>query len=464
MLTRELETTKGAIRLLSHPSPDVIAAMPVGDGLGARSRFRPEALQRMLGQVSALEDAAVVVAGTPEGQLAGYLVMVRTDPLERWGRDPALPLYEVAGLEVARPFRRLGLARGMLALALAPEAWEARIVLAPLVAGQWDLPGTGLGKPEYRWLLLRLFRRLGFAEFPTDEPDILADPANLLLVRVGQRVGPGPYLRFSALLTEREAGSLRQINLLPKAERELIYTRLIPEDLFEAFGIQRHTLTDRAGRRLVTFFCPPDQELVRIEVRRDPEDPDCLYLLKLDQTFDGELELGFIIINDVRGERFHIDRDAAGRDTRLGTAGRNRQEEERAMRAGLAPGQVRQGLRLFGKVFGLIERFSAAVGRDRFILEPKFYHVAILCEHHGFGYLLGREDMEAIHRGFAPGGPLLQYLDSSTPFRRPDMERTARGRSWALHDGILGEPWKSPRMYKPVGKAVQISTAPGLAY
>ncbi len=196
-------------------------------------------------------------------------------------------------------------------------------------------------------------------------------------------MAPDRYLRFSGLLTEREVSSVRQLNLLPPEEREAIYRRLIPEGLLETFGIDRRTLTDRAGRRLVTFLCAPDQELVRIEVRLNPEDRDCLYLLKFDQTFDGDLELGFIMLTDPRGERFHIDRNAEGRDTRLGTAGRNLQEEERAMRAGLAPGQVRRGLGLFGPALGLIERFAASLGRDRFVLEPKFYHVAIQCEHYG---------------------------------------------------------------------------------
>jgi hypothetical protein len=462
MLTRELETAKGSIRLIGRPESEVIASLGVADGLGGRFRSRPERLQRMLGEVAARADAEVVVAGTPQGQLVGYLVIAPPDPLERWGRDPGLPLDEVAAFEVAGPFRRLGLATGMLALALAHERWEARIVLAPLYAGQWDLLGSGLVKPVYRRMLLRVFQRAGFAEFPTDEPEVRADPANLLVVRVGARVPPDRYLRFSGLLMEREVSSLRQINLLPAEEREAIYRRLIPEGVLDTFGIDGRTLTDRAGRRLVTFLCPPDQELVRIEVRLNPEDLDYTYLLKLDLTFDGELELGFIIINDPRAERFHVDRDAEGRDLSLGTAGRNLPEEERAMRAGLAPGQVRRGLRLFGTALGLIERFSASLGRDRFVLEPKFYHVAIRCERHGLGYLIGREDMEEIHRGFTPGGALLRRLDGSTPFRWPGMERTATGRSWALHDQILGEPWKSPRMVKLVGKDLQISTCPRL--
>ncbi|MFN3476799.1 MAG: hypothetical protein ACK4Z6_04505 [Candidatus Methylomirabilales bacterium] len=64
-----------------------------------------------------------------------------------------------------------------------------------------------------------------------------------------------------------------QLNFLPIEEREAIYPRLIPEELFETFGIDRRTLTDRSGRRLVTFLCPPGQDLVRIEVWLHPLPP-----------------------------------------------------------------------------------------------------------------------------------------------------------------------------------------------
>ncbi len=460
----DLDTSKGSIRLCRRPEPGLLAGMTVEEGLGAAFRRKSDVLKAMLQRVASLEQAELVVAWTSEGRIVGYLLLLPPGPLERWGRDPALPLHELVGIEVARPFRRLGIAKAMLGLAFAPERWEQRIVLAPLYASQWDREGNALDQRRYRRMLLVLLWRFGFAEFPTDDPEILADPANLLVVRVGRQVPPEVYLRFSALLSEGEAASIREINLLERAERERIYGRLIPPEVFETFRINPTTLTDPLGKRLVDFNCPPDQEMVRIEVRREPEDRDCLYLLKLDRTFDADLELGFIVINDLRAERFHIDRDEAGRDTRMGTAARNLPEEEGALQAGLAPGQVRRGLSLFGKGLLLVEAFAAYLGRDRFVLEPNFYHVAIRCEKLGLGYLVGREEMDRIHRDFQPGGVLFRRLDGSTPFRRRGMEGTARGRSWAIHDGILGEPWRLPRMVKRVGIHAGILTFPDAVY
>ena len=69
--------------------------------------------------------------------------------------------------------------------------------------------------------------------------------------------------------------------------------------------------------------------------------------------------------------------------------------------------------------------------------------------------------MEWIHQEFqAPHGELFKRLDGSTPFRMPGMEQTVRGRSWAIHDGILGEPFTAIHMYRRVRVDAGISTFP----
>ncbi|MBI2456054.1 MAG: hypothetical protein HYV46_07945 [candidate division NC10 bacterium] len=40
----------------------------------------------------------------------------------------------------------------------------------------------------------------------------------------------------------------------------------------------------------------------------------------------------------------------------------------------------------------------------------------------------------------------------------PEASATVRGRSWAIHDGILGEPWRVPRLYKILGRATALPT------
>ena len=71
---------------------------------------------------------------------------------------------------------------------------------------------------------------------------------------------------------------------------------------------------------------------------------------------------------------------------------------------------------------------------------------------------MGKRLMESIHAGFQPGGDLHAQLDGSNPFRKPEAADSIRKRSWAIHDGLLGEPFTNVTMYKGVGKSAGIST------
>jgi hypothetical protein len=259
--------------------------------------------------------------------------------------------------------------------------------------------------------------------------------------------------------------SIYEVNHLPPEERVRIYTALIPPSLFTLFGIHRATFLNRAGEKAIQFHTPESHGFVSIDVRQAPAERDSIFFLQLSDTpFMDNLELSFIVINDVRGERFQIDRDPEGRDTLFGTALRNIAEEERALRAGLSPGQVRPGLKLFRDFVPLLERFATRLSMSILTGEALFYHNAIHYERHGFGYLEGRKRMEEIDADFRPGGRLYDRLDGSTPFRRKGAESSARGRSWAIQDGILGEPWVSPRLFKPIGKRVGVNTFHGESY
>ena len=134
------------------------------------------------------------------------------------------------------------------------------------------------------------------------------------------------------------------------------------------------------------------------------------------------------------------------------------------MAAGLAPGQVRKGLRLSRTQLPIFERFVRRLGHDYYLLEPLAYHSAVIFERLGCNYVQGLRKMRWIDLAFQPGGLLRGALDDSTPFRCADAWRTVRGRSWAIHDGVLGERWHGVRMYKQVGKHAGLDTFPGGPY
>jgi hypothetical protein len=264
-----------------------------------------------------------------------------------------------------------------------------------------------------------------------------------------------------------EIRSIDELNGLPSALREGLYARLVPAELFGRLGIDPRTGENAQGERLLRITAPAEQRWARVEVRASRDDRDPLLLVDTEMSPFGVPELSFVQITDPSSERFAIDRDGDGQDTLFGTIARNLEEEERALRAGLAPGQVRRGLRLLGRVLDAMEDFCRLLGTDIFLVEPLFYHSALLYERHGCEYLLGRELMDEIHRGFGQGGALSDALDGSSPFRQPGSERTIRGRSWAIHDGVLGAiglPWGGVKMYRLAGRHAAVSTFPGATY
>ena len=54
----------------------------------------------------------------------------------------------------------------------------------------------------------------------------------------------------------------------------------------------------------------------------------------------------------------------------------------------------------------------------------------------------------------------MPQLDGSNSFRQLEAANSIRKRSWAIHDGILGEPFTNVTMYKRLGKSAGINTAP----
>jgi hypothetical protein len=121
-------------------------------------------------------------------------------------------------------------------------------------------------------------------------------------------------------------------------------------------------------------------------------------------------------------------------------------------------------LRLLEPSIVAFEGFVSQLGHDLYFVEPLFYHNAVLFERFGFSYQHGRRLMEGIDAGFRDSGGLTRQLDGSTPFRPPSGGATIRGRSWAIHDGLLGYPYQEVTMFKQVGRRAAISTFPDGAW
>jgi hypothetical protein len=246
------------------------------------------------------------------------------------------------------------------------------------------------------------------------------------------------------------------INKLPEKEKREIYARYIPRELIESFDLP--DLIE--ARELLKFRFAEGSSDVEMMLYHQKDFPDPILYAHLADNINGQIHILLYILNNPASPRFDVDRMPDGSLTRFGIQNRNIEAEQAALTAGLSPGQVRRGLHVFSPAVAAFEEFVRGLGHDMYYVEPLYYHNAIIFERHGFSYQVGRRKMESINLGFMEGGELMQKLDSSNPFRTSSAGASVRLRSWAIHDGILGEPFTNVTMYKRLGKSSEINTAP----
>jgi hypothetical protein len=247
------------------------------------------------------------------------------------------------------------------------------------------------------------------------------------------------------------------INKLPEPEKRELYSRYIPEDLTTKFDL--HNLTQ--DRDLLQFRFAEGSSDVEMMLYHEKGFPDPILYAHLADSMNGQIYILLYILNDPTAPRFNVDKMPDGTPTQFGIRRRNLEAEQAALQAGLAPGQIRRGLRLLGSAIITFEEFITSLGHAMYYIEPLYYHNAIIFERYGFSYQMGRRFMNEIHSGFAEGGELRQKLDDSNPFRSTGAPDSIRLRSWAIHDGVLGGPFTNVTMYKHVGKSASIDSAPG---
>jgi len=247
------------------------------------------------------------------------------------------------------------------------------------------------------------------------------------------------------------------INRLPYPEKRTIYAGIIPPELLDAFNIPS-SLQNAEGHDLLELNCPQDSADAEMALFPYKDAPDPIFYGHVSDTLNGQIHILLYGLNDPTVQRFNVDRLPDGTKTNFGTQHRNLEAEKAALKAGLAPGQIYRGPHLFTASMRQFERFIISLGHDIYFAEPLYYHVAVVFERHGFTYQSGRRLMQSIERGFSPGGDFLPLLDDSNPFRQPSAAHNIRLCSWAIHDGILGQPYTGVTMYKYIGKHAGIST------
>ena len=154
--------------------------------------------------------ALIKISGIPEGRvyiareglvIVGYITIHRPDPYSRWHRHSSV--LELGGVEVASDWRGRGVGSCLLEHIFSDTLWEDYIIISTEYSRHWDTDGMNMGIWEYRDMLDKFFSRVGFMPMPTNDPDILEHPANILMARVGSRVDWDAMMRFDDLASGR---------------------------------------------------------------------------------------------------------------------------------------------------------------------------------------------------------------------------------------------------------------------
>jgi GNAT superfamily N-acetyltransferase len=188
--SKMIETKAGPLLLRDFCPPSLVERLRAEDGLRAFARL-PEREHQLLVSIARRPDAAIALAHTPAGEIVGEVTLAPGD--EWW--EGFENVYEVA-IEVSTNWRNMGIARQVLAFALELDALEDMILFAMGLSWHWDTEGLGISVYRYRELIARLFATQGFVEYPTTEPNIRMEAANILLVRIGKRVDANVVSRF----------------------------------------------------------------------------------------------------------------------------------------------------------------------------------------------------------------------------------------------------------------------------
>lgn len=249
------------------------------------------------------------------------------------------------------------------------------------------------------------------------------------------------------------------INLLPMTEKRRIYSRIIPPEIPDKFHLNPF-LMDKDGHDLLRITANKGETSAELRLYHQHGFQDPVLYGHITDTINGQLHILLYVLNNPDAPRYDIDRLPDGTQTDFGAKHRHIEAEVEAMKAGLSPGQIREGLHLLRAAIDSFENFAKDLEHTLYFAEPLYYHNAVIFERNGFTYQQGRRRMQSYHQGFSEGGDLFPLLDGSTPFRSPEAANSIRLRSWAIHDGILGEPFTNVTMYKLIGKHSGVNTTP----
>ncbi len=193
------ETARGKLLIQSNCPPGFYADLKLDEGLGHFSHYssiihKLEAFEA----ISRRKEGRVTLALVEPNVIVGYGTCWYPAPDDRWSALGEL-MYEMASVEVSRNFRSLQIAGRILEATMDEDFFEDKITYMCGYSWHWDLEGSGMNAVQYRQVMMKLYRRVGFREVYTNEPNIALREENVMMIRVGSRVAEEDRKRFRYL-------------------------------------------------------------------------------------------------------------------------------------------------------------------------------------------------------------------------------------------------------------------------
>ena len=197
--TVTLETPKGPIVIRPRCTPGFFRDLKLDSGLGHFSHYS-SIIQKLdvFEKIAAGRDGRVALGIVDDKIVVAYGVAYYPDRTERWSKLGDL-MYELAAFEVSRNYRNMKIAEVILSEILQDDFFEDKIAYMNGFSWHWDLDGKGLTMAQYRKMMMGFFKKHGFQEYYTNEPNIAIREENLFMARVGSRVSPEDRQRFRNL-------------------------------------------------------------------------------------------------------------------------------------------------------------------------------------------------------------------------------------------------------------------------
>ncbi|WP_210618640.1 MULTISPECIES: GNAT family N-acetyltransferase [Mammaliicoccus] len=189
-------TSDSNITIEGPVEPEKLKEMTFDEGLDS---FRvPKEQFEALIEISELPEGRIIVCRIDQ-HIIGYTTYVYPDPLERWS-DGNLPyILELGAIELSLEYRKYGLGKKMLKLAMNSPEMEDYIVITTEYYWHWDLKNSGLDVYEYQKIMHKMMAEGGLEVFATDDPEIISHPANSLMARIGANISQEQMEAFDRL-------------------------------------------------------------------------------------------------------------------------------------------------------------------------------------------------------------------------------------------------------------------------